>query len=164
VSSTNRGVERRPGDDYQTQPWVIDALLGVVKPSGRILEPCAGSGTLVRALAGFGKVEALDIDTAGSMPGTVQADFLTWRAPLHYDWTITNPPYSLACEFIDKALAISTHVAMLLRLNFLGSEERREWWPGREPNALYVLTPRPHFLDRDGKRVIGKNGKPGNDS
>lgn len=56
------------------------------------------------------------------------------------------------------------NIAFLLRLNFLGSKDRRDWWQTRMPTALYVLTPRPKFLMRDGSEVLGKNGKPGTDS
>jgi hypothetical protein len=53
---------------------------------------------------------------------------------------------------------------MLLRLNFLGSGGRRDWWQPRIPTAIFVLAPRPSFLDRDGRPVLGKDGRPGVDA
>jgi predicted Zn-ribbon and HTH transcriptional regulator len=43
-------------------------------------------------------------------------------------------------------LEVSQETFMLLRLNFLGSKERKEWWKKREPNALFVLSERPNFV------------------
>jgi hypothetical protein len=39
---------------------------------------------------------------------------------------------------------------MLLRLNFLGAQRRRDWWKAHEPAALFVLSARPSFT-QDGK-------------
>jgi hypothetical protein len=42
------------------------------------------------------------------------------------DWTITNPPFTLAEQFIEKALRLSTGVAVILRSAFLESCGRYE--------------------------------------
>jgi hypothetical protein len=57
---------------------------------------------------------------------------------------ITNPPFRLAQEFIDAALACADHVVMLLRLNYLASKGR---WPfmSRHTPDVYVLPNRPSF-------------------
>jgi hypothetical protein len=34
---------------------------------------------------------------------------------------------------------------MLMRINYLGSIKRHEWWKDRCPTALYVLSKRPSF-------------------
>ena len=60
---------------------------------------------------------------------------------------LTNPPFSLAQDFCHHALKHSTHVFMLLRLNFLGSQKRKQWWIQHEPSALFVLSQRPSFTD-----------------
>jgi hypothetical protein len=37
----------------------------------------------------------------------------------HTDWTITNPPFKLAEQFIERALSLSRHgVAMIVRAAF----------------------------------------------
>jgi len=157
VSSTNRGATRSPNDGYQTRPQDIAALLRHVRPCGAFLEPCSGSGNIVRAV----KPLVAYIETCEITEGS---DFLIFQPLIHYRWIITNPPFSLACEFIDRSLGIADNMAMLLRLNFLGAGKRLDWWQDKRPTALYVLAHRPDFLDRDGNRVLGKDGKPGKDS
>ena len=164
MSSTGRGTTRRPNDDYQSPPSAIAALLAHVKPSGTFHEPCAGSGNIIAEVR---KVkEVTQVSWCELYPESGEGtDFLAYRiGPRKYDWIITNPPFSLACEFIDQSLRLAHNIALLLRLNFLESEDRREWWQTRRPTAIYVLSRRPSFLDRQGKRVLGKNGKPGTDS
>lgn len=158
MSSTGRGVIRRALDDYQTDPRSVEALLQHVKPFGSFLEPCVGSGNISDAVKPYvRKMDWCEITTG--------RDFLTWDfGGRRFDWIITNPPFSLAREFIDRSLARADHVAMLLRVNFLESQDRLKWWQSRLPTALYVLANRPGFLTREGTRVLNKQGKPGTDS
>ncbi|WP_436663579.1 hypothetical protein ACOALA_13645 [Alicyclobacillus acidoterrestris] len=62
-----------------------------------------------------------------------------------YDFIITNPPFSLAQEFVEKSLTLANCVIMLLRLNFLASGKRKEFWEKHPPTAIHVLTKRPSF-------------------
>lgn len=87
---------------------------------------------------------------------------------------ITNPPYRLAQRFIEKSLEtvapIGGEVCMLLRLNFLGSQDRGAWLVDHKPD-VYVLSERPSFTrclrwnaefeDRCPLRLKPKNGKQG---
>src|SRR6266478_3931089 len=119
VSATNRGTERLEHDDYQTPPEAIAALLRHVKPVGRFMEPCSGSGNIVEAvrLLGTCTISWCELYPSGGGPGT---DFLTYRTGGYgskYDWIITNPPFSQACEFIEQSLRLAENVVMLLRLN-----------------------------------------------
>jgi hypothetical protein len=154
-------------DSYQTPPEAIGSLLAHVKPQGRFLEPCAGSGNILAAVRAIEPALAISWCELYPSDGGPGVDFLAHRVGgpgSRYDWIVTNPPYSQACGFIEQSLRLASNVAMLLRLNFLESEERREWWQRRLPSALYVLARRPGFRDRGGKRVVGKNGKPGTDA
>lgn len=163
MSSTNRGSKRAKGDAYMTRPQDIEALLRHVKPWGRVLEPCAGTGNIVDALQRVACEYAIEwIDTYELAKGR---DFLlVGEGHSRYDWIVTNPPFSLAVPFIDKALKLADHVAMLLPTGFYASKERFEWWQDKLPTAQYTLHQRPWFLDWDGNRVLGKDGKPGTDS
>lgn len=59
---------------------------------------------------------------------------------------ITNPPYSHAIEFVEKALALSTrgtHVIMFLRLLFLEGQKRFERiFSVNPPKYIYVYSKR----------------------
>ena len=59
---------------------------------------------------------------------------------------IGNPPYSLAMEFIDRAMKVypSASVAFLLRLNFAASAGRARFMRESRP-SVYVLPNRPSF-------------------
>ncbi len=65
------------------------------------------------------------------------------------DAIITNPPFFLALEFIQRAMresrSYSCTLAFLLRLNFLGSKKRRQFHLDH-PADLYVMTKRPSFI------------------
>ena len=55
-----------------------------------------------------------------------------------YDFIVTNPPYNLADEFVEKARENSKHgFAMLLRTNFLSGQKRFE--AGRFENLKRVM-------------------------
>jgi len=57
----------------------------------------------------------------------VDCDYLK-TSGLHADLSITNPPVSLALDFLRKSLAECETVIYLLRPNFLGSIKRRDLW------------------------------------
>lgn len=63
---------------------------------------------------------------------------------------VTNPPFSLAKEFVTHAKSHADEVFMLLRLNFLGAKKRKDWWKQHEPDAIFVLSDRPDFTGDGG--------------
>lgn len=117
-------------DDFPTPPWATRALLEhVLSEVGGFrgqtcLEPACGAGHMVKVLWDyFEKVEYLDAYDYGFGP---VGDFLkTNFAPKSVDWVITNPPFRLAEEFLEKALGIARiGVAILARTVFLESVGR----------------------------------------
>ena len=63
----------------------------------------------------------------------------------HPNVIITNPPFNHALEFIKKAIELEPeYVCMLLRLNFLGSQERSDYLREHMPD-IYVIPNRPSF-------------------
>jgi hypothetical protein len=57
---------------------------------------------------------------------------------------ITNPPFSLAMDFVRRGLQICPHVALLLRMGWLETEERRDFIDLTRPH-LWPLPQRPSF-------------------
>ena len=58
---------------------------------------------------------------------------------------ITNPPYSIATEFVEHALDISmdsVKVAMLLKIQFLETKKRLALFRKYPPKFIYVFTNR----------------------
>jgi len=139
MSSTNQPIRSGP-DDYQTPKWCIEALLPQLHLQGSLLEPCQGDGNLISVLSPFfDRVDWCEIQGG--------RDFFTWEGlRTSYDWVITNPPFNQALPFLQKSLLLAPNVAFLLRLNFLGSQKRKEFWQNHPPTALFVLSRRPSFV------------------
>lgn len=117
-------------DDFPTPPWATRALCEylVTQESQyiglmRCREPAANRGHMVAPLSEFFlHVEASDIHDYGV--GFPVRDFLFGDC-VSFDWTITNPPFRLAEQFIIKALAESSEgVAVIVRSAFLESVGR----------------------------------------
>lgn len=52
-------------------------------------------------------------------------DFLTYDfAGEHFDWTITNPPWSLVRPFLKRAMEVSDHVVFLCLVNAIFMKAR----------------------------------------
>ena len=52
MSSTKRGGQRSPADNYPTPPWCVYRFLekGPELPGGLWYEPCAGDGSIIRSV------------------------------------------------------------------------------------------------------------------
>lgn len=103
-----------PGDVYETPYSMTQALLNRERFPRLILEPACGPGAIVRVLSENGHdVHAYDAET----------NFLA--EDRHFRAIITNPPYSLADEFVAKAQELRPRkFAMLLRTNWLSGQAR----------------------------------------
>jgi hypothetical protein len=157
MSATNRGSVRNEADFYPTPGWCVRRLLEACPlPGGNWLEPAAGDGAIIKAVNAVRpdvRWSALDIraEVAPQIAQTgasfIGADFLTTADAIgsaRFDVLITNPPFSLAQEFIERSLRVADCVAMLLRLNYLGGAKRCEFMRANPP-SVYVLPNRPSF-------------------
>lgn len=169
MSSTNRGAERQAADYYITPKNHIEAFLGEflkdlvyagdpVMESGKVinvLDPCAGGDakydmSYPSVLCNWGenafRVRTMDI--RADSRAEEKADYLTANISQAPDWIITNPPFSQALPIIEKALKDVKHggyVIMLLRLNFLGTQGRKEFFRTNMPSRIYVHSSRMCF-------------------
>jgi len=124
VSQRNSEYARKDRDGYQTPAWVTDVLAPHLRNfhAVDICEPAAGDGQIVDALRrhGFSVVGTDIIDGC---------DFLKRFHPGRYDSIVTNPPYGLAQQFIERALQLTEPrqgvVAMLLRVDYDSAITRR---------------------------------------
>lgn len=130
-------------DDFPTPPWATRALcerLAAFEPLHLcgVREPAANRGHMARVLAEyFDRVEAADVHDYGA--GYPVADYLFGPDPEPVDWTITNPPFRLAEQFIGRALRTSrAGCAMLVRLAFVESVGRYERLFAVAPPALVL--------------------------
>lgn len=157
MSSTHRSNCRSLNDFYGTPPYCVGLIWPHVRTSGPILDPCAGDGSMVRFLRAQSPtsvINAIEIDAerAPRVDGAnsvIRENFLLMPTEMipQAELVITNPPYSKAIEFVERSLSVATRtVAMLLRLNFLGSMKRYEFFRSAMPD-VYVISKRPSFTD-----------------
>lgn len=120
-------------DDFPTPPWATRALCEWIRDKQffplhemACREPAANRGHMVGPLREyFASVEAGDVHDYGA--GFEIRDYL-FPGPMSVaDFTITNPPFRLAEQFIERALDTSAvGCAVILRSAFLESVGRYE--------------------------------------
>lgn len=143
-------------DDFPTPPWATRALCEVLDADGFDLaectarEPAANRGHMVAPLREtFGHVDASDVHDYGA--GFRVEDYLFGPLPSAVDWTITNPPFRLAEQFIDRAIATSrVGAAVIVRAAFLEGVGRFE--------RLFAKNP-PAYVFQFAERVVMHKGR-----
>lgn len=147
-------------DDFPTPPWATRALCEFLQhgPPSETLgeltvrEPAANRGHMVKPLGEYFKIVlASDVHDYGQ--GYPVRDYL-WGPHEHITgthWTITNPPFKLAEQFIERARSLSSRgVAMLVRLAFVEGIGRYE--------RLFSVNP-PDYILQFTERVVMHKGR-----
>lgn len=147
-SKANRG-QRKANDFYQTPYSMTEGLLDKIGHPyatrlSRVLEPAAGDGAILRVLHGRG------VDASGYDLMRDGLDFLeeTGKA----DWIITNPPFSISLQFIQKCKQVARKgFWLLMPIEYLHGQERyekvynaRDGYPLKK---VYVFTRRAMLSD-----------------
>lgn len=94
--------------------WIVDYY----SPIGKVLEPCSGDGAFLRALAdydgrnqfAYGGKEFLFVEHCEIDQGL---DFFNVNNADHFDWIITNPPYSKFTAFLKHSMQVADNVVFL---------------------------------------------------
>ena len=117
-SANNATGKRKKSDFYETPYTLTRKFLDVeyFNKNSTVCEPACGGGAITRVLKEHwedDKVTAYDQET----------NFL-WETG-EYDYIITNPPFSIAFEFIQRAkLVAKSKFAFLLPLSYLHGKKR----------------------------------------
>lgn len=124
-------LPRAENDWYCDDPSATEALLLVERFPGSSWDPACGRGTIPETMRAAGlRCFASDLVDRGYAYDS-RLDFLADEPDgfgTDVDHIISNPPFKLAREFIDKALTIASHkVAMLLPLTFLEGQRKAPW-------------------------------------
>lgn len=170
MSSTGRGTKRRKKDAYYTPEWCVKRLIEdpdlPFDISGLFLEPSAGHGDIIRAVDSSAiDWVACDIRKKCRTPleeisgNVVIGDFRQQEARLkaiaksygkdRFDVAFTNPPFSIAEDFMSQCMKLAHYTCFLLRLNYLGSKARCSFLRMFPPD-VFVLPNRPSYTN-DGK-------------
>ena len=155
LAGGNPKNDRVDNDFYATDPKAVHKLL--LKYSingGNILEPCIGNGNIANAIKYFYKNKGINITGVDIVdrgyPNTIVHDYLPWETDKKFDCIITNPPYSLAKEFVEKSMTLlnegydedgypNGQLIMFLKIQFLESEKRRALFEKYPPKYIYVF-------------------------
>lgn len=143
-------------DDFPTPPWATRALCEFLTNEGFALdemscrEPAANRGHMAMPLAeSFANVDAADVHDYGV--GFAVRDYLFPGEMPMVDFTVTNPPFRLAEQFIERAAATSSiGFAMIVRAAFLEGQGRFE--------RLFSKNP-PSFVLQFTERVVMHKGR-----
>ena len=137
---------------------IVARATGDFGAHGPALEPSAGGGAFVRAMAqepSIGHVTAVDLEPATDLraagAGTVHVgDFLDYHPERAFRLIAGNPPFRDAQRHVEHALSLLVNrgaLVFLLRLAFLESLSRVEFWRRHHASLRYVdvMHKRPSF-------------------
>jgi len=180
MSSTNRSSVRSPNDYYVTPVNQIVDFLCAFRQDTKIsfrnnsfLDPCAGGDgdhsmsypAALRMMIGDEPIDIETIDIREDSDARDKRDYLDPATPVKpVDIIISNPPFSLAQEFINKALKdvkSGGYVIFLLRLTYFGSKDRRDWWRENMPSFGYIHSKRMSFKTPLSEKLAAKPFKRG---
>ncbi|ADU12020.1 hypothetical protein Astex_0322 [Asticcacaulis excentricus CB 48] len=138
---------------FPTPPWAVRAMAEQM-PSvfqdpklQRVFEPAAGRGHIYEPLRQIGlergfEVRGQDIYAHDPAKGFAVGDFLfpgvTYPG---VDVVVTNPPFKLAADFVQRGLEIAADVILLCRLSFLNTAARHDLHFNNSVGNLTTLLP-----------------------
>jgi hypothetical protein len=112
----------KPNDVIMTPRHIAKQMIDFydIQSHERVLDPCAGSNAFFsqypKHILGRRRMEIKE-----------GLDFFDWdvsRSP-HIDWIITNPPYSIFPQFLEKCFEVADNVCLLIPLAKLVSSLKR---------------------------------------
>lgn len=132
--ANRRSLQERPEADFYSTPYSLTWELINLQEfplDSTIYEPACGSNAISSQLekAGF-NVICDDIRTTGK-------NFLECQD--HFEYIVTNPPFSLFDEFVTKAKECSNKFAFIMKTNFLGATKRLEKGIWKGLKKLYIF-------------------------
>ena len=100
-----RSLSAKNGNDkVMTPKSLVKQIIGHFNPQGAILEPCRGTGNFWSELP---NADWCEIDEG--------RDFMDAKG--HWDWIITNPPYSKYRDFLNKSMEVADNIVFLQLIN-----------------------------------------------
>ena len=148
LAGGNSTTKREENDFYATAPETTKLFLYEFWKDnsfeGEILEPSCGQGHMaevIKQLYPNAEITSTDLIDRGYGQGGI--NFLTHNYGKTFDTVITNPPFSLANEFIEKGLEVSDRlVIMLCKIQLLEGVKRKDMFKNTPLKYVYVHTTR----------------------
>lgn len=140
-ASNHTDKDRAAYDYYATEPKAVEKLLELETFAPLIWEPACGEGHISKVLQAHG-YEVISTDLIYRGFGDPEPlDFLTETLDDFEGDIVTNPPYNIALDFIKRALDSvkpGRKVAMLLKIQFLEGQKRKDFFSQTPPRTVYV--------------------------
>lgn len=160
LAGGNPARGRVENDFYATHPDSIRALLEVEKIIYPALEPACGEGHISKLIEDPSLVST-DLVYRGYGKGGI--DFLSENylenPDFKFETIITNPPFNLFQEFVEKALSIAKKkVIMFGKLQALEGQKRATFLQKTPLKTVYVFKARQQPL-RNGSDIDELTGK-----
>lgn len=112
-------AQKNGNDRVYTPPELAERIVNHFQPFRRALDPCYGKKAFYNALAErCSFVRGFEIDEG--------LDFLTWERDEHFEWCITNPPWSKLRAFLKKSMECSDNVVFLCLVNAFFMKARQQ--------------------------------------
>jgi hypothetical protein len=175
-------------NNYETPDDKAEKMARLVHPTDElILEPCAGTGQIVKFLPPDRTI-ANEIERDRWEKGKdnapcktwINSDFLTTSWSAEFDLIISNVPFEFALQFIERSLHLlnpknpNARIIFLLPIDWMGAKGRAAHWRSLDAHIshVYVLEGRTDYLmdgvpcsqlpkrDKKTGEIILKNGKP----
>lgn len=153
------GYERADNEWYVEQPSAVRALLSHETFRGPVHDPACGGGNIPRTLREAGYYTATGADIVDRGFGEVR-DFMTDQRS--YANIVTNPPFKLAVDFAERAIASLDNdagkVCIIQRLAWLeGNARYQRLFEGGLLHRVWVFRSR-ISMPPGGVDVPAKNG------
>lgn len=110
-------MKLQPNRNYKSDDVVMtpkplaEAILNHFHPLGKILEPYRGAGAFMTPASDWCEISE-------------GRDFLLLDNGKHYDWIITNPPWSKIRDFLTKSFEVADNVVFLMTVNHAFTKAR----------------------------------------
>ncbi len=115
------GMKPKSSDNFQTDPAALDPLMPYLRKKWLIWEPAQGDGNLVKQLELNGW-RCIGTD----LKDDPMHDFMRFTPLSFYDCIVTNPPYSIKDEWIERCYDLRKPFALLLPMSAFDAVERRQ--------------------------------------
>lgn len=147
MAGGNPTDERQENDWYPTPRDVTEALLRFYKFTPQVHECACGDGSMSEVLKAHG-YDVISTDLYDRGYGK-RIDFFDIEYP-YAPSIVTNPPFSLAPQFIEHALGVLKvdKLALLLKSTFWHAKSRLQLFEKYRPTLVGPLLWRPDFLGK----------------
>ena len=129
-------LNNKGSDEFGTPEYAVNPLIKYLNKSWTIWEPCATKSGIVCGLINHG------FKVIGTVSNFLQTD-------IEYDAIVTNPPYSMKEEFLERAYTLNKPFAFLMPLTALEGKKRQSLY---KKYGIQIIIPdrRINFLTPSG--------------